>query len=237
LDIESVPDQDLHYLHGLLVCQGETATYYPLWADKADDENITWKAFCDKVNQYPDAPIYHYGSYESRTIVKLAKKYAINTDDLTKRLVNIHKQIYGKVYFPVYSNRLKDVAGFLGAAWIQPNASGLQSIVWRYKWDETYEDRYKDMLLIYNEEDCQALKLLVDELFKIQCSANTLPEVDFADRFKLQTSEASEEVSYQFKEVLKFAHFEYDKKKIHFRQEDENHESKQDRTEIRKLAA
>jgi predicted RecB family nuclease len=237
LDIESVPDQDLHYLLGLLVCQGETITYHPFWANKADDEETIWQAFWAMVNQYPAAPIYHYGSYEPRTIAKLARRYATDSESLKKRMINVHKQIYGKVYFPVYSNRLKDVVRFVGATWTHPDASGLQSIVWRCKWDETREDRYKDMLLIYNEEDCRALKLLVDELFKIQHSANTLPEVDFADRFKQRTTQTGEKVSSQFKEILEFAHFDYDRKKIHFRQEDENQESNRDKAEIQKLAS
>jgi predicted RecB family nuclease len=29
----------------------------------------------DKVNLYPEAPIYHYGSYEPRAIAQLAKRY------------------------------------------------------------------------------------------------------------------------------------------------------------------
>lgn len=237
LDIESVPDQDFHYLFGLLVCQGETATYHPFWANKADDEETMWQAFLTLVNQYPAAPIYHYGSYEPRTIAKLARQYATDSENLTTRLINVHKQIYGKVYFPVYSNRLKDVARFVGFTWTHPNASGLQSIAWRHKWDEAHEGRYKDMLLTYNEEDCRALRLLVEELSKIQLSANTLPEVDFADQYKQQTTEASEQVSSQFKEILKFAHFGYDRKKIHFRQENEKQKTKRDKTEIRKLAS
>lgn len=236
-DIESVPDQDLHYLHGLLICQGKESTYHPFWADEAGDEEAIWQAFLAKANQYPDAPIFHYGSYESRTIAKLTKRYATDTENLTKHLVNIHKLIYGKIYFPTYSNRLKDVAGFLGINWTESNASGLQSIVWRYKWDKAHETQYKDMLLVYNEEDCCALKLLVDELFKIQLSAKTLPKVDFADRYKQRTTEVSEKVISQFEEILEFAHFDYDRKKIYFRQENEKQKSKQDKTEIRKLAS
>jgi predicted RecB family nuclease len=114
-DIESVPDLDMHYLHGLLICQGKESTYHSFWADEVGDEEAIWQAFLVTANQYPDAPIYHYGSYESRTIAKLAKKYATDVESLAKRLVNIHKQIYGKIYFPAYSNRLKAVAGFLGA--------------------------------------------------------------------------------------------------------------------------
>ena len=235
LDIESVPDQDLYYLIGLLVCQKETITYHPFWADKSENEEAIWRAFLALTNQYPDAPIYHYGSYEYRVIKKLAKRYKTDDEGLNKRTINIHKQVYGRVYFPVYSNRLKDVARFVEATWTHPDASGLQSIVWRYRWEETCEDQYKGTLLTYNEEDCRALKLLVDELVKIQHSANILSGVDFADRFKQRTTETSEKVSSQFQKILRFAHFEYDKKKIHFRQ-DENQDSPQDKTEIRKLA-
>ena len=237
LDIESVPDQDLHYLLGLLVCQGETISYRPFWANKADDEKPMWQAFWAAINQYPAAPIYHYGSYEPRTITKLAKRHTTDSENLNRRMINVNKYIYGKVYFPVYSNRLKDVARFVGATWTHPDASGLQSIVWRYKWDKTHEAQHKDMLLIYNEEDCRALRLLVDELFKIQLSANTLPKVDFADQYKQRTTEASEKVISQFEEILEFAHFDYDRKKIYFRQEDEKQKAKQDKTEIRKLAS
>ena len=75
LDIESVPDQDFHYLLGLLVCQGEIVTYHPFWANKADDVESIWQAFLALVNQYPAAPIYHYGSYEPRTIANLARQH------------------------------------------------------------------------------------------------------------------------------------------------------------------
>jgi len=239
LDIESLPDQDLHYLIGLLICQGVTIVYHPFWANKPDEEETIWQAFCAMVNQYPLAPIYHYGSYEPRTVAKLANRHTTDSESLNlkMRMINVHKQIYGKVYFPVYSNRLKDVARFVGATWTHPEASGLQSIVWRYKWEETRENQYKDMLLTYNKEDCRALKVLVDELFKIQHSADTRPEVDFADQYKQRTTEASEKVRSQFQEILEFAHFNYDNKKIHFRQEEGNEETKRDKTEIRRLAA
>jgi hypothetical protein len=36
------------------------------------------------------------------------------------------------------------------------------------------------MLVIYNAEDCYALKVLIDELSKIALSADILSEVDFA---------------------------------------------------------
>jgi predicted RecB family nuclease len=235
LDVESVPDQDFHYLLGLLICEEASICYIPFWANDFDTEIVMWQAFYAVINQYPNVPIYHYGSYEPRIISKLAKRYFTDIGDLNRRMVNVNKYVYGKVYFPVYSNRLKDVGRFVGASWRDPNASGIQSIVWRYKWDASHDDQYKVMLLEYNEEDCRALKLLVDELYKIQLSSNMLPDVDFADHYKQRTTEASEKIISQFNEILEFAHFNYDRNKIYFRQELENQVTEKDKTEQRKL--
>ncbi len=232
-----MPDQDFHYLIGALVCQGDTATYHPFWADEAKDEANMWQAFVALVDQYPMATIYHYGSYELRTVAKLARRDETDHHNLTMRMVNVHKQLYGKVYLPVYSNQLKEVARLVGATWTSPDASGLQSLVWRYRWDETHQGCYKAVLLTYNEADCKALRLLVEELLKIQLSADTLSEVDFADQYKQRTTAVSEEVNTQFEGILRFAHFNYDRKKIKFHQKEETKESLQDKTALRRLAS
>jgi predicted RecB family nuclease len=218
LDMEGVPDRGLYYLMGLLVCQPDTTAHYAFWADTDQDERRMWQQFLDKVNLYPEAPIYHYGSYEPRAIAQLAKRYDTDAEGVTKRLVNVNRYIYGHVYFPVWSNGLKDIGTFIGAKWTSPQASGLQSLVWRHHWDTLHHPHYKNTLLTYNAEDCRALKLLTDELTKIQQTASVLSQVDFADQPKHNTTEASEQIHSQFESILKFAHANYDKKKIKFRQ-------------------
>ncbi|MEK7396258.1 MAG: TM0106 family RecB-like putative nuclease, partial [Candidatus Poribacteria bacterium] len=218
LDIEGIPDQCVYYLIGLLVCENETSSYHSFWADALQDEADIWKQFLEKANQYSDAPIYHYGSYEPNAIKVLAKRYETNSENIGNRLVNVNKHIYSKVYFPVRSNSLKAIGDFIGASWTSPDASGLQSLVWRHYWEKTNDTRYQDILFTYNEEDCQALKLLTDEISKIKHSANILSEVDFADQAKCHASEAGEEAYSQFKAILQFAHADYQEKKINFRQ-------------------
>ena len=144
--MEGVPDRGLYYLIGLLVCQGDTTEHHAFWADTDQDERHMWQQFVDKVTQYPDAPIYHYGSYEPRAIATLAKRYDTSGESLIKRLVNVNRSIYGKVYFPVRSNRLKDIGHFIGAEWTSPNASGLQSLVWRHHWEESQDESYRKSL-------------------------------------------------------------------------------------------
>jgi predicted RecB family nuclease len=222
LDLEGVPDRTLYYLIGVLVCQADTTTHYSFWADTVHDERHIWQQFMDKVHQYPDAPIYHYGSYEPRAITTLAKRYQSSSENLPRRLVNVNRYIYSKIYFPVRSNRLKDLGHFIGAKWTSPHASGLQSLVWRHHWEATREEMYKDLLLTYNAEDCRALQLLTRELSKIQESAAILSQVDFANQPKRYTTEMSEQLHSQLGDILKFAHSNYDRKKIRFHQHEED---------------
>jgi predicted RecB family nuclease len=188
LDMEGVPDRGRYYLMGLLVCQGDTTEHHAFWADTDQDERHMWQKFLDTVAQYPEAPIYHYGSYEPRAIATLAKRYETDAESITKRLVNVNRYIYGKVYFPVRSNGLKAIGHFIRAQWTSPQASGLQSLVWRHHWEKTQNAQYREVLVIYNTEDCYALKLLIDELSKLALSADILSEVDFADKRKQPTT-------------------------------------------------
>ncbi|NEX23320.1 TM0106 family RecB-like putative nuclease [Thiorhodococcus mannitoliphagus] len=217
LDIEGVPDQEYEYLIGLLVCsENNSCEHYYFWADTCEGEKKIWSQFIEKISEYNDSPIYHYGNYEVRAISKLAKRYesAIDIDDIKNRLININTFIYGQVYFPVYSNGLKDIGKFIGAVWTSPEASGLQSIVWRSYWDDTHDLKYKDFLITYNSEDCQALKLLADTLTKINNSTDSLPNVDYADQPKKLANEVATNIHNQFDAILEFAHSDYDKKKI-----------------------
>ena len=70
LDIEGIPDQNFYYLIGLIICNSNTNSCYHFWANTIQDEERIWKDFLKKVNEYPKAPIYHYGSYESKAIDK-----------------------------------------------------------------------------------------------------------------------------------------------------------------------
>lgn len=216
LDIEGNPDQELYYLIGVLTCKDNSTECNSFWADRTCDEAHIWQQFLSIINQYPDAPIYHYGNYELKAIEILGKRYNTNVTHIQNRLINIVSSIYGKIYFPVYSNRLKELANYVGATWSSANASGIQSIVWRHQWNDTQEEKIKQILITYNLEDCFALKLLTDKLSLIQESANALPEVEFANNPKKNSTGSSSLVHKQFDTILKFAHQNYDESKISF---------------------
>jgi predicted RecB family nuclease len=62
VDLEGIPDRDCYYLAGLLVCRGGEADYEPFWADDAAGEAAMWTDLVGRLEAFPDAPVYHYGS-------------------------------------------------------------------------------------------------------------------------------------------------------------------------------
>ena len=219
LDIEGVPDQQFSYLIGLLVCDHGVTTHYSYWADTADDEGSIWQMFVQKANDYPDAPIYHYGSYEARLIESVVKRLGPESGSISGRLVNLISEVYGKVYFPVRSNGLKVLGRFLGASWTEPDASGLQSLVWRSRWEEQRAVAYKHKLISYNAEDCQALRLVLEELARLRTNADSELKVDYVDQPKQHSTRLGSELHAALDHVLLYASVNYPKSRISFRPE------------------
>ncbi|MFI5387199.1 MAG: IS66 family transposase [Fimbriimonadales bacterium] len=217
LDIEGVPDRDFHYLAGILVYRGGDADYESFWADDATGEAAMWSALVKRLAAFPDSPVYHYGSYEKKAFATLAKRYGIG-GGFCDRLVNVATSVYGKVYFPVRSNGLKSLGRFLGAAWTDPQASGLQSLVWRHRWEMTRGEQFRQSLLRYNREDCEAVRLLVGRLDQVRRDAASDPTIEFASRPKRHATETGKAVHGQFERILKSAQAAFVGRGIHIRE-------------------
>jgi predicted RecB family nuclease len=225
VDLEGVPDRDEYYLAGLLKCRGGEAEYLSFWADDAAGEAAMWSGLVEQLEAFPDAPVFHYGSYEQKAFATLAKRHG-KGNDLLKRLVNVASSVYGKVYFPVRSNGLKSIGRFLGAAWSDPQASGLQSLAWRHRWESTRDERFRQSLLQYNREDCEAVRLLVGHLDRIRLDAASDPAIEFASKPKLIATEVGREIHKQFERILREAQEDGLSRSIRIRAGDTNEEAK-----------
>jgi predicted RecB family nuclease len=227
LDMEGVPDQGSHYLIGLLVCTGESIESHSLWADSLEDEGSIFRAMLQIALDYPGAPIYHYGSFEPRGLDRIAKRLGLAWETVRSRLVNVNSLVFGKVYFPARSNTLKALGRLVGATWTSPDASGLQSVVWRLQWELSRDSVLKDQILSYNLEDCHALRLLVAELRNIGQAAATRLDVDYADAPKQNTTDRGKDIHDTLEGILKSAHAEYRKNRISIRQSEEGVEEEE----------
>jgi len=217
LDIEGIPDQDFYYLFGLLVVDGNNKTYYAHWADDKTEEMAAWNDLLKTINRFPDVAIYHYGNYEVRAVDHLQKRHAVDSPSIKDRLVNANSFVFGRVYFPVLSNSQKDLGRYLGMAWTEPEASGLQSLVWRYRWEGSCDQRYKESLLTYNQEDCAALSVLVEFLTKLGDVGSDQSKCQSADKPTKDATELGVKIHSQFEKILKSASADYEKKKLSIR--------------------
>ncbi len=160
MDCEGDPERGFVYLIGLTVVGNGEERHYFFWADKESEERSIFQQFLDVVGRYPGSTLFYYGNYE-RAFLRRMRKIAVGkklVDRLLADSCNIVSVIYATIYFPTYSNGLKDVGAYLGCTWSEGNASGSQSVVWRRAWEASGENSVKQKLITYNAEDCAALR-------------------------------------------------------------------------------
>jgi hypothetical protein len=175
LDVESDPDAGFVYLIGLIVAESGVETTYSLWADTKDQESTIFEQFVAEVTRHESFLVFCYGDYE-RAFIRRMRKVAERpdlVDRILNALVNILSLIYAHIYFPTYSNGLKDIGKCIGCSWTEPDASGIQSIVWRAQWETSHGTEWKQKLQTYNLEDCAALKRVTEVLQTV--IAKTIP--------------------------------------------------------------
>jgi predicted RecB family nuclease len=165
-DIEGLPDFDFYYLIGMLRVRRDTADYRSFWADSEQDQAEMFQQFADAVQQFPKSQLYHYGNYDI-TALKRARalckpSYEQHLNSMIDSSNNVLSVVHSHVYFPTYSNTLKEVATHLGFNWRHPEASGAHSIIWREQWGEAADPSLKARLIGYNEDDCMALRVVSD---------------------------------------------------------------------------
>ena len=157
------------------MAQGVEASSF--WADHPDQEVDIFEQFVAAVTRHAHFVVFCYGGYERAFLTRMRKvtKHPQLVDTILNAMVNVLGLIYTQVYFPTYSNGLKDIGRYLGCAWTDPEASGLQSITWRIKWEATRDVEWKQKLLTYNLEDCAGLKQVTEVLETIVTRASAAP--------------------------------------------------------------
>jgi predicted RecB family nuclease len=168
-DVEALPDRDFYYLVGIQIEAGENPRTYSLWADSLSDEQTVWADFLAIVSTVERPVLIHYGSFETKFMNKMRDRYGSPPDgsiaaEAIASPVNLLSLIFATIYFPTHSNGLKENARFLGFEWSDKKADGLQSISWRYLWEQSRDSTLREKLITYNREDCAALGVVARAL-------------------------------------------------------------------------
>jgi predicted RecB family nuclease len=169
LDVEGDPERRFEYLLGMIVEAGGAEERYSFWADTPADEPRLFRQLLDVLRKYDDFRLYCYGRYEGDFLRRMIRSsgQANLADGLLLRLLNVLSVVHQHVYFPTYSNGLKEIGGYLGVRWTHPHASGIQSVVWRRRWEQTRSADLKERLTTYNMEDCAALRKVTECLYAV----------------------------------------------------------------------
>ena len=225
LDVEGIPDENFCYLIGLVIDDGANVTSHSFWASDKTEERVIWSLFLEKMAALKDFVLFHYGSYETKFLKQMGSQYGGSSELLEKiksHSFNVLSAIYGRIYFPTYSNGLKSIASFLGFKWSEHNASGRMSMLWRQQWDVTGKIIYKQKLLTYNHEDCQALRTVADYLERLSATNNVekYPTIHTDQIKRDKPYDIFRENKFCFPDLEKInrcAYFDYQRDKVYAR--------------------
>lgn len=249
LDVEALPDRDFYYLIGLRIDSGESVVQHSLWADGREDEKKIWRDFINLLEQLKNPVLICYGSFERTFLKAMCDRYGgPDKESIVAKAIssplNLLSFIYGRIYFPTFSNGLKEIAAFLGFKWSEKLASGLQSISWREMWEASRDSVCQKRIIRYNSEDCEALELVmqvVSELRNSQFKPTGTSKFDIVD-----TNSLKREHPYGFKNntfffpeleaINKSAYWDYQRERVYFRSNRNLHKDlKQARCTMRKV--
>jgi predicted RecB family nuclease len=228
LDVEGLPDRDFYYLIGIRVQAAEGSVQHSFWADDPREENLIWNDFLGVLSEIMNPHLIHYGSYETIFLKRMCQRHGGPPEGspaatAVDRATNLLSFIYAQIYFPTYSNGLKEISGYLGFGWSGSVTLGLETIVCRHRWEAFGDPAEKQTLLDYNRQDCEALELVAHRLVDMhrEAPANAMSP----QRGVALTSDMKRESPYGFKRnefvfpemelINKAAYWDYQRERVY----------------------
>ena len=163
-----MPDRDFYFLVGLRHEAQGTPVERSFWANRPETKGRCGEIACPSSSKSIARKSCTTGP--TRAICQAYERYPPSAEDaefvdrLIDRSLNLLAVVYGRIYFPTYSNGLKDIARMLGFEWTWPQASGTAAMLLRRCWELTSDDELRRKLITYNIEDCRAAGLVTDAL-------------------------------------------------------------------------
>lgn len=229
IDIEYLPEDKFPYLIGMVIIKGEKEISYSIWINDENEYRAKVEYFLEIVSSIKDFQIYYYGQIE-RKLFETIQKFDTTGKGVVNRMleksVNVLSLIYGNLYFPTYSNSLKNIANYLGFSWTIEKTTGLDAIYWRRNWLETGNESQKEKLIQYNIDDCLALREIVyfilsalknntSEYKNITVSTNESD--DLPSRYGEYEFGSQKFINEDFEYINTCAYFDYQHNKVYIR--------------------
>ncbi len=230
IDVEGSPDRGFYYLVGLRYGKKGECVELSFWADRPEDECTIWWKCLRSLKEIDNPRLVHYGAYESRFLKLMMERHkpldgdAAFVEEIVDGSLNLLACVYGKIYFPTYSNSLKDIARWLGFDWTWPQASGGGSLLLRRCWELASDDALRLQLIRYNIEDCRATELVADAIGVI-CSDGEKSGALTLDSVNVSSLEVSFQRTFgkfpsalpEFEKINAAAYWDYQRSKVYVR--------------------
>ena len=168
--------QNFCYLHGFVErsnTDNDTEKYEAFYANdlsSAAEERAfadAWQYIC--ANQ--PCTIYYYSKYERTIWRKLQEKYPdvcsaeeIETLFDPVNTIDLLEVVRKYTEWPTRDHSIKTLAQYLKFEWRDTDPSGAASIEWFQRWSKNKDEKIKERILQYNEDDCLATRVLLDKI-------------------------------------------------------------------------
>ncbi len=176
----------------------------------------------------PESILIHYGSYETIFLKRMRERHGAPCEGSAaavtiENATNLLSFIYTQIYFPTFSNGLKEIAKHLGFQRSDSPASGLEAIVWRHRWETSKDPAVKQALLDYNRQDCEALELVASRLVELHRTApsegrSLQTDVVLASEMKWESPYRFKRNAFAFPElqtINKAAYWDYQRERVY----------------------
>ncbi len=145
-------------------------------------------------------------------------------DCVLESSVNLLTLLYSQIYFPTFSNGLKDIGHFLGFKWLDSDASGGLACLWRQEWETFRDPCLKHKLVVYNTEDCRATEVVASALQQL-CAADPSDPTVPRSSVKVEDLAVPYQRTYgkfvatipQFQAINQAAYWDYQRAKVYVR--------------------
>ena len=227
LDIEGLPDRDFYYLIGAMVVSDGQETFHSFWANAQADEPTIFTQFVDAISQLEDFRVFHFGDFDTVALKlmkpRLSESHQKQLDVILGKCTNVLSELYPHVYFPTYSNSLKDIGRVVATDCSANEATGLHSIIWRAEWEAQQELDLKSKLSDYNRTDCLLLEKLTEFVLQqtasIASDGKNQPKVTRTETLtkahpRWQIFTRRDYLLEDFKHVVKCSYFDHQREKV-----------------------
>ena len=229
MDVEGVP-------YSSPGCRRKRSTQF--LADDAKEEKLIWNDFFGVLFEIANPHLIHYGSYETTFLKRMCDRHGRPPADsqatsAVDHATNLLSFIYAQIYFPTYSNGLKEVAGHLGFRWSGSLTSGFETIVCRHRWEASRDPALKQMLLDYNRQDCEALEVVANGLVGLNRAApadskSSQREVVLTSNMKRQSPYSFKRIAFAIPEmevINKAAYWDYQRERVYVKSQQKSKRS------------